>query len=348
MSRKIASIQRIAEIKPIEGADKICAYRVLGWWCVSKIDDFKVGELVVYIECDSFTPNSIAPFLTKEGKEPSEYQGVKGERLRIQKFRKQVSQGLLLKVEDHFYNSEIYGTCGLEQPDTIEEGQDVTELLKVVKWEHPAEYLSPDAKGLFPSFFPKTDQERIQNCYKDMQQPMSNFTWEVTEKVEGQSFSCYYNNENFGVCSRNLELKDSDNTFWNTARKYKLQDKLELLGKNIVIQAEQVGPGIQGNIYGLTDYELFVFDIYDIDKQVYFSPLERQEFLKFNGLKSAPVLYNYYTFHNETCQDILDQVDGKSVIGKTGTLREGLVFKANTKERISFKAVSNLYLLKQK
>lgn len=342
-SRKLASIQRIAEVKPIEGADKICAYRVNNWWCVDQISKYNVGDLVVYCEVDSFIPNEIAPFLTKVGKEPSEYQGVKGERLRTIRLKKQIAQGLLLPYDA--LAIEYEGNIGT--PD-LDEGEDVTELLGIIKWEPPAEYMSPDAKGLFPSFFPKTDQERIQNCYKDMQPAMKECSWEVTEKVEGQSFSCYYNNGEFGVCSRNLELKDADNTFWNTARKYKLQEKLKLLGKNIVIQAEQVGPGIQGNIYGLSDYELFVFDIYDIDKQAYFSPLERQELLKFNGLKSAPTLYNYYTFHTETCQDILDQVDGKSVIGKTGTLREGLVFKANTKERISFKAVSNLYLLKQK
>lgn len=346
--RKLASIQRIAEIKSIEGADKICAYRVLGWWCVDQISKYKVDDLVIYCEVDSFIPSEIAPFLTKEGHEPKEYQGVKGERLRTIKLRKQISQGLLLKLDDCLYDSEIYGTYGVYPFYPPEEGQDVTERLGIVKWEPPAEYLSPDAKGLFPSFFPKTDQERIQNCYKDMQQPMEEYSWEVTEKVEGQSFSCYYNNGEFGVCSRNLELKDADNTFWNTARKYKLQEKLELLGKNIVIQAEQAGPGIQGNIYGLRDYELFVFDIYDIDTQLYLQPEDRREYTRLLGLKSAPVIESYKEFDGETCDDILYVANGKSVIGKTGTLREGLVFKANTKERISFKAVSNLYLLKQK
>lgn len=346
--RKLASIQRIAEIKSIEGADKICAYRVLGWWCVDQINKYKVDDLVVYCEVDSFIPNEIAPFLTKEGHEHKEYQGIKGERIRTCKKMKQISQGLLLPY--HTLRKQKYeDNIGIP---AYEEGQDVTELLKIVKWEKAPEYLSPDAKGLFPSFFPKTDQERIQNCYKDMQQPMKEYSWEVTEKVEGQSFSCYYNNKEFGVCSRNLELKDADNTFWNTARKYKLQEKLELLGKNIVIQAEQVGPGIQGNIYGLRDYELFVFDIYDIDKGSFLQPYERQIINVALGLKSAPLIDARYKFNENTCkpncQDILDQADGKSVIGKTGTLREGLVFKANTKDRISFKAVSNLYLLKQK
>lgn len=97
-SRKLATIQRIAEIKPIEGADKICSYGILGWYVTDQIGKYKVGDLVVYVEADSFVPNSLAPFLTKEGKEPKVFNGVLGERLRTQKFRKQISQGLLLPL----------------------------------------------------------------------------------------------------------------------------------------------------------------------------------------------------------------------------------------------------------
>ena len=97
--RKLATIQRIAEIKEIEGADKICSYGILGWYVTDQIGKYKVGDLVVYVEADAFVPNSLAPFLTKEGKEPKVFNGVLGERLRTVKLRGVLSQGLLLPIQ---------------------------------------------------------------------------------------------------------------------------------------------------------------------------------------------------------------------------------------------------------
>ena len=54
--RKLASIRRIAEIKPIDGADSIEAVRVDGWWVVSKKNEYNVNDLCVYFEIDSFLP----------------------------------------------------------------------------------------------------------------------------------------------------------------------------------------------------------------------------------------------------------------------------------------------------
>lgn len=101
MTRKLASIRRIANIQPIEGADAIVVATVDGWKVVVKKDEFKVGDLAVYLEIDSWVPHNLAPFLSK-GQEPREYNGVKGERLRTVKLRGTTSQGLLLKLENCF------------------------------------------------------------------------------------------------------------------------------------------------------------------------------------------------------------------------------------------------------
>lgn len=96
--RKMASIQKIAEVKAIPDADKICAYRVNGWWIVDQVGKYVVGDLVVYAEPDSWIPTTLAPFLTKPGHFPKTYLGVEGEKLRTIRLRRQLSQGLLLPI----------------------------------------------------------------------------------------------------------------------------------------------------------------------------------------------------------------------------------------------------------
>ena len=98
--RKLATVRKIDKIEPIEGADKIVKATVGGWSLVTAIDNgFKEGDLVVYLEIDSWVPTEIAPFLSK-GKEPRVYKGVKGERLRTVKLRGVQSQGLIIKLTD--------------------------------------------------------------------------------------------------------------------------------------------------------------------------------------------------------------------------------------------------------
>lgn len=156
MERKLATIRRIAEIKDIPGADLIQAYRVDGWWVVDSKGKYQIGTDVVYCEVDSWIPHELAPFLSK-GKEPREYNGVKGERLRTVKLKGQLSQGLLLPINAIFFQpGPVY---------TYWKNEDVTEILNIQKWERPIPaQLRGLIKGNFPSYFRKTDQER---CLSD-------------------------------------------------------------------------------------------------------------------------------------------------------------------------------------
>jgi RNA ligase (TIGR02306 family) len=107
--RKLASVQRISDIQPIEGADKIVRATINGWHLVTAVDNgFNVGDLVVYFEVDSWIPTEIAPFLSK-GKEPREFEGVRGERLRTIKLRGTTSQGLILPLSSLGEIKEIDG-----------------------------------------------------------------------------------------------------------------------------------------------------------------------------------------------------------------------------------------------
>lgn len=164
--RKLASIRRIADIQPIEGADAIVVAVVDGWKVVVKKDEFQVGDLAVYLEIDSWVPHELAPFLSK-GQEPREYNGVKGERLRTIKLRGTTSQGLLLKVDQLVFATETKSigpdsSAVLRVEKLNHEGADLTEILGIQKWEAPIPaQLQGQAAGMFPtSLIPKTDQER--------------------------------------------------------------------------------------------------------------------------------------------------------------------------------------------
>ena len=356
--RKLASIKRIQEIKLIEGADLICAYRVDGWWVVDQKEKYSVGDLVVYCEIDSFLPHTLVPSLSR-GKEPREFEGVKGERLRTIRLKGQISQGLLLPVYNDFTGT--YLMCYSEDTDeysvTVSEDDDVTEVLGILKYERPLPaQLAGQAKGNFPSFIPKTDETRIQSLSKGLKLwSDQNLQVEISEKLDGSSMTVFFRNNamndaddfiaEFGVCSRNLQLKETEgNSFWGAARKYNLEEKLTALDRNIAIQGELVGPGIQGNKYKLTDIDFYVFTVYDIDKGEYLSSADRLELCEKLGLKHVPVL-GTMTLENQTVDSLLQLAESKSQLN-VKTEREGLVFKGITDTRVHFKTISTRFLLK--
>ena len=97
MERKLASIQRICKVLPIEGADAIEMVMVNSWKVVSKKGEFKEGDLCVYFEIDSFLPmEKDFEFLRKSSyKKMGDLEGF---RLKTIKLRGQVSQGLCLPL----------------------------------------------------------------------------------------------------------------------------------------------------------------------------------------------------------------------------------------------------------
>lgn len=343
--RKLASIRRISEIRPIEGADNIVCAIVDGWQLVTqKSNGFKEGDLVVYFEIDSVLPERPEfEFLRDRCYVPAE-RSVNGAgfRLKTIKLRGQVSQGLILPVD-------ILEDLVVD----FEEGLDLTEILGVVKYEKPLPAsLSGTARGNFPTFIPKTDQERIQNCFKYLKNKWLDHHWEVSMKLDGSSMTVYYRTHpdlsegQFGVCSRNLDLiETADNTYWKVAREYDLERKLRDLGRSLAIQGELMGPGIQGNKESLLHHMFFVFDIWDIDEQRYLTAAERYQIVEYLYLDHVPLIESdAIRFHEGiTVAEILEMADGPSLEAK---LREGIVFKSITDPSVSFKAISNKWLLK--
>ena len=207
---------------------------------------------------------------------------------------------------------------------------------------------------MFPSQVSKTDQERVQNLADELPEwsKDTQLSWEVTEKLEGSSCTFAWLEQDLHVCSRNVDLMDTPgNSLWRLAKELDILTKFSqyCATRNLALQGEIVGFGVQGNIYGLRAQKFYLFDIYDADQKRYLHPSERQAIAVQMGLDQVPVMDAAFRLPKGAASEAMDALlalaDGASLL-KAAQLREGLVFKANEKP-VSFKVVSNKYLLKQ-
>lgn len=349
ITRKFAEIVKISALTPIEGADKIELASVYGWDVVVQKGLYEVGDLVVYFQIDSLLPEIPEFEFLRKNCYVSKSQNGSGFRIKIIRLRGVPSYGLLMPIKELWNYIAPF-------KEFLEEGDDITEILGVKKWEKiiPAS-LAGTAKGNFPSFIPKTDQPRIQSWFKNFLN-LKHTIWEVSGKMDGSSMTVYLNDDVFGVCSRNLDLKETDdNAFWKAAREFNIEENLRKWSKNnenrnIALQMELCGPGIQGNYENLEKVTPFLFDIFDIDKQSYVTSSERISiWYELACIPHVPV-YEETVFGFENARDFVEFAEtafgGKSISPNTN--REGLVFKNVLNPNQSFKAISSLYLFNEK
>jgi RNA ligase (TIGR02306 family) len=343
--RKLASIKRISDITRIPEADKICAYNIGGWTVVDAIGKYKIDDLVIMIEIDSWVPTTIAPFLTKKDKNPSKYNGVQGEKIRSIKLKGQISQGLLLPMSV------------LPNPTELKIGDDVTDLLGIEKYEPPIPaQIVGDARS-FSWPISKTDETRVQldDEYGFIER-LSGKPYYISLKLDGTSstFLIDPKDETFHVCGRNYSYKRNDtHTFWKIAQRYNIEQKLRYFwdkGNNrIAIQGEIVGPGIQKNPLGLSVPDLYIFNVIDIADNTRFSLGMSMFIVQELGLKFVPIVDKGSSFAY-TKTDLLEMAKGKYKThfssAKDSQDREGIVIRSMC-GNISFKAINNDFLLKE-
>jgi RNA ligase (TIGR02306 family) len=344
MSRKLASIRKIQSINPIPNADNIEVATVDGWHCVVKKGEFKEGDMCVYFEPDSLLPRKDwCEFLFRDKQERF--------RLKTIRLRGQVSQGLALPVtilpgEDVKYLNNV--DIGLE-------GKDVTEILDVKKYEPelPAQ-LQGVAKSTFPSFIPKTDEERIQNATYVLEQHYGARVY-ITEKVDGSSMTVYLRDGEFGVCSRRIDLKETEgNSFWAMARKLNLEEKLRKFhtdnGVEIALQGELYGSSIQKNKYKINEHRFAIFNVFNVTTGQYMDYDAMLETIKELDLEMVPFICKQILRFNSV-DEIVEFAKGPSKLNPD-TEREGIVVRPlqETQDRklgrLSFKVINPEFLLK--
>lgn len=324
--RKLVTIRKIDEIHPIPNADLIERARIGGWNVVVKKGEFVAGDLCVYGEIDSVFPATDERFSFLEGKP-----------LKTKKMRGVVSQGIAFPVS-------------ILDDEEVSIGDEVTEKLGVTKYEPPPPK-AVEAKGAFPWFVPKTDAERVQNLVEELKDHLGETAY-FTEKLDGSSITIFCRNDEgtwqTGVCSRNLELKlEVKNHFTDTVKRLNVIEKLQSFceenERQIALQGELTGAGIQKNKYKLDETDIFFFNLYDISEGKKVMLNEFVKVVETLDFKTVPILEDSYKLHTDV-EKYLNEAEGKSQLNNK-TNREGIVIRTLNGE-FDFKAISNRFLLK--
>ncbi|MGE5862316.1 MAG: RNA ligase family protein [Nitrososphaerales archaeon] len=335
MERKLATVQMIKYIKYVD-ADNIECAEILGWSCVVKKGDFKTGDLCVYCEYDSVLPvREEFEFLRKSCFDPK----VNGFRIRTVIMRGQVSQGIAFPIS-------------ILKRNNVSIGDDVTQELGIKLYEPEI----PDCEknqiaGKFNNIVPNTKEVRIQSIPNVLDNYYDEF-FVITEKVDGFSSTFYSDDEGkVHVGKRNWEFKDGiNNVYTHMVKKYGLE---EILGKthyNIAIQGEIIGPGIRKNKYKLNDFQLWIFNIFDIEEWKYWSFKKIWSFCDYFNLLSVPIIG---VFNHLDYDSIIGITEGNSFINRS-VKREGIVVRSineindNIYGRLSFKSISSKFLIDNK
>lgn len=351
---KLASVQKILNLSPIEGADLIEKATVLGWEIVVKKGEYSIGDLCSYIQIDTVVP------------ELPEYEFLRERKFRVRtiRLRKQISQGLIVALPKGKWKegddlTEMLGVKKYEKPDSNPERYEKPRVPKI--WYKKCIYLIkynflykvfPKLRKQSRSPFPKnlvsiTDEERIQNIPQVLDQYKGK-RFVVSYKLDGSSITIIHSKvlgkSKYRICSRRFELHDKKNDWYNVFELTRFENEIQKLVRlfntdDIIVQGEAIGK-FNGNHHNLPKDEIRLFNIYVDGKR-----LNQKRFIEVcteNEISHCP-LFQEITL-NHTMPEIL-RVSELPDILHPKVDAEGLVWRC-IEDNTSFKVINNNYLLK--
>ncbi len=351
----LATAQKILSLDPIEGADLIERASVLGWHLVVKKGEFKVGDLVCYIQIDTVVPE----------KPEFEFLRERNFRVRTIKLRKQISQGLVIPLPKGNWEEgdDLTDVIGVKKYEKVDNNPIVDEKPRMPKvwykkWLYLFKYnilykafpnLRPKTRSPFPKHLvPITDEERIQNIPHVLEHYKGQEFY-LSYKLDGSSITIIhqrvFGKSKFIICSRRFELHDKKNdwykVFEETAFANEILKIVELYGTDdVIVQGEAIGK-FNGNHHNLHSERIMLFNIY-VDG-VRLTPFEFHKVCKSYNIPHCP-LYKKVVL-NHTLEEVLAMSEIKDVLNPK-VEAEGLVWRS-WDGKISFKAINNKYLIKE-
>ena len=250
--RIINSSKIIEAVEKHSGADALELATILGWQVITRIGEVTAGTKVIYCEIDSMLPVD-APWLPAAIKDRIVKEQTKDFfRVKTIKLRGELSQGLIIPIVNNLLPHDFIG---------MEIGTNVTDLLKIKKYEPPAltgrfaaiNLVNGAGGSRFPTeIIDKTDELRVQSNPK-LFALLQGKPYYVGVKLDGTSVTYLINpiSSELMVCSRNFVRKKPENSnvcpYWDVAEKYDIANRLKQ-HPHLAIQGEICGPNIQKNL----------------------------------------------------------------------------------------------------
>jgi RNA ligase (TIGR02306 family) len=339
---------------------------------ISKRQNLKVGDFLLYIPVDSVLPQELNDLIFPEGSKIKLHNN-RVRQIRIQKFP---SQGLTVQVETI---REYLKQKGLSGGLELKLEHDYAELLGIKKYEPPVPEFQQGGQK-------QTRNKPLENPTFHQYNGLDNIKWfpdmfkdgelvVIQEKLHGSNirFGIVPNQANtllkkikkfFGLLPKFENVYGSNKVELTNRSGYKGYygedvygaavkriDGFSKLKPNEIVYGELIGEGIQKNYnYGHKVHHIVIFDVKMIKEDgttVWLNPDEVVTFAKDRGFDHVPVLYSG-GYNKQLAYEL---TLGDSVYCPKQKIREGIVVKAQAyndsscaSKRKSLKWVSEQYL----
>jgi len=318
---KSATLEYVTEVMDHPNADKMSIAKIKGWKVCIKKNEYKSGDLCIYVATDTILdPHPHFEFLRN-----------KQFRIKPIKLRGQLSEGILFPTS--LLKDFANGRAIVLENDVS--GTDVSELIGAKHYEKPLpSELVGEARGSLPSFLKKTDEENLENVIGVLEE-MRGRPYYISTKIDGQSGTFYLRDGVFGVCSRKIDLLETEgNGFWKVARKFDIENQMRKVfgNKNVAIQGEVYGPGVQKNPLGVEDLSLAVFNIWDMETRTYGNLSDLISFCDETYIPMVSIIEQGLSF-DKTFGDLQSMANALCYVN--GHVAEGIVIRP----QIMFKSV---------
>eukprot|EP01138_Halocafeteria_seosinensis_P002917 gb/GECG01002980.1/.p1 GENE.gb/GECG01002980.1/~~gb/GECG01002980.1/.p1 ORF type:complete len:347 (+),score=29.12 gb/GECG01002980.1/:1-1041(+) len=319
---KLATVEKVAHLEPIPDADRLELATVLGWRCIVKKGDFSIGDWCIMVYIDAEVDVNSEPFSFLPTKQANKEGWL---RIRTIKLRGVYSQGLVIPTTWLTIN------CPTTE---LEESLDLSETLPIRKYQKPEPKPFKGNMGTpvfdsapFPTHLvSKTDEENAKSNPKTLHEFERLETY-ITLKLDGSSLTVIHNEGKTLVCSRNLQLLSGRHDMLRYAENQRLEERLTEYRRNVAIQGEFVGPGINKNRLALSEHDWYIFTIKDLDTGRNLGLYEISEICETLGLKLVPLLEKF-TFEPEAWTlDYLQEYANQTTYPTSGNVAEGIVIR---------------------